>query len=95
MTSDSGSGKKKVIGAGLDDDYKVLKTILETGLYSVYLVSSTDRFDLRNKVMVIDHPPAQKPSTHFLAIEIKDTSTTYELMEEISTVVENHFAQKR
>lgn len=79
---------------GLNGDYQIKKTIIETELYSIYLLSSNDRFNVRDRVLLIEHPPAQRPSAQFLAMELKKELTTTEFIKDIREVVEKHFAQK-
>ncbi|MDN7246282.1 hypothetical protein [Planococcus shenhongbingii] len=92
------SGEDKVLRVmsecGLDGDYHVKKTIMETGLYSLYLLSSNDRSRVGDQVLFMEHLPAQRPSAHFLAIEVKKASTTNEWIKEIREAVEKHVSQK-
>jgi hypothetical protein len=85
----------RVMGiCGLDNSYSVQKTIMETGLYSVYLLSSNDQPHAMDQVLLIEHPPAQEPSAHLLSLQTRKRLTTSELMEEIVESLEIHFARK-
>ncbi|MDN7242178.1 hypothetical protein QWY14_10230 [Planococcus sp. N028] len=79
---------------GLDTRYSVQKTIMETGLYSVYLLSQNDRPHAMDEVLLIEHPPAQEPSAHFLTLRTSKPLTTSELMEEIVEAIDAHFGKK-
>ncbi|TWT25805.1 hypothetical protein [Planomicrobium sp. CPCC 101110] len=78
---------------GLAASHRIQKTIMETGLYSVYILSD-DGSEAKGEVLLIEHPPAQQHSAHLLSLKSKKPLTTSELMEEIVDALEKHFAHK-
>ena len=64
---------------------------MENSLYSVYVISAKEPATAMDEVLLIEHPPAQKPPAHRLAIENLGASTTIELMKKIVDAVGLHF----
>lgn len=79
---------------GSDVSYSIQKTIMETGLYSVYLVSLENQPNATDQVLLIEHPPAQGPSKHLLSLVPNKPLSTSELMSEIVEALNAHFEQK-
>ncbi|TWT00117.1 hypothetical protein [Planomicrobium sp. CPCC 101079] len=80
--------------SGLDNSYNVQKTIMETGLYSVYLLSKNNQPQALDEVLLVEHPPAKAPSAQFLTLRTRKPQTTSELMHEIVEALALYFGQK-
>lgn len=72
--------------------YSDEKLIMNTSLYSVYLLSEKENSRSGDKVLLIEHLPAQESSAHLLPVKIKETSSKKEIMQEIVTAVNDYFA---
>ncbi|QHJ70086.1 hypothetical protein [Planococcus halotolerans] len=78
---------------GLDNKYSAVKLIMDTSLYSVYLLSENEKPKAEDKILLIEHLPAQESSAHLLPVRFKKTSSKKETMQEIVAAVNAHFAQ--
>lgn len=75
----------------LHQKYIIKKRIMENSLYSVYIISAEEAATAMDEALLIEHPPAQKPSAHRLAIENPGACTTTELMKKIVDAVGLYF----
>jgi hypothetical protein len=78
---------------GMDQSYNIKRVLLKNNLYSVYLISTNEQKNTLDKVLLIDHPPAKKPTAHLLAVAIEEHETTAALMRKIVDAVQSHFAE--
>lgn len=85
--------KRALEARGFDYKYSVKKPIMNTNLYSVYLISEEEKPKTKDKVLLIEHLPAKEPSAHLLPVKIKESSSKKEIMQEIVAAVNHHFAQ--
>lgn len=85
--------KRALEANGLDTKYSAKKLIMDTTLYSVYLLSENEKPKAEDKVLLIEHPPAQESAAHLLPVKIKESSSKKETMQEIVAAVNDHFAQ--
>ncbi|TWT13225.1 hypothetical protein [Planomicrobium sp. CPCC 101079] len=79
---------------GVSISYNVQRTIMKTGLYSVYLISLANQPNSIGEVLLIEHPPARAPSKYLLPLKSSKPLTTSELMNEIVETLEAHFNRK-
>lgn len=76
----------------IDKELDSCKKIMETGLYSVYLLSPIGSTRPSRRVVLIEHPPAQEPIAHVLPITILGTAPQAETNRKIMEAVEAHFS---
>ena len=69
------------------------KTIMETSLYTIYLISAKKQTTANDEVLLLEHLPAKEPAAHLLPIKIKESATTTETMQKIVEAVHAHCAQ--
>ena len=90
-------GKNRLVQSmkliGMDQKYSVKKTIMETSLYTIYLISAKKQTLANDEVLLLEHLPAKEPAAHLLPIKIKESATTTETMQKIVEAVHAHFAQ--
>ena len=79
----------------LHQKYTIKKKIMENSLYSVYIISAEEAATAMDEVLLLEHPPAQKPFAHRLAIENLGVSTATELMKKIVDAVGLHFERNK
>lgn len=76
----------------IDKELDSCKKVMETSLYSVYLLSSFGSTRQSRRVVLIEHAPAQEPIAHVLPITILGTAPQAETNRKIMQAVEAHFS---
>ncbi|WKA49416.1 hypothetical protein QWY22_10920 [Planococcus liqunii] len=69
------------------------KRIIETGLYSVDLLTPCNPGHTACQVLLTVHPPAQAATEHILPVRINALSTKTEILKKVSKAVQDYFAQ--
>ncbi|MFD1032499.1 hypothetical protein [Metaplanococcus flavidus] len=86
--------KQAMDSKGFDQKYSVEQLIMNTTLYSVYLVSESEHPGAKDAVLLIEHLPANEPTAHLLPVQIRESASKTETIKKITDAVEHHFAQK-
>lgn len=79
--------------AQLDSNREIKDKIMETNLYSVYVLSSTKSDKEPYEAVLIEHPPASEPETHLLPVKITALTTKMERNQKIMEAVQDYFAK--
>ncbi|MFC4713413.1 hypothetical protein [Planococcus dechangensis] len=74
----------------LGEDFPVRRVIVETTLYSAYLVPADGTEGPPYNILVIEHPPAKAVSAFLWCRRIQGTGTKMEAVREISDAIEHH-----
>ncbi|WP_084243608.1 hypothetical protein [Planomicrobium okeanokoites] len=79
--------------AQLDSTREIKDKIMETNLYSVYVLSSTKSDKEPYEAVLIEHPPASEPEAHLLPVKITALTTKKERNQKVMEAVQDHFAK--
>lgn len=71
--------------------YDVKDKIIDTGLYSVFLLSSSDSITDACQVLLVEHPPAKQATDYILPLKITKASTKTEILKKVADAVEKHY----
>lgn len=74
----------------LGEDFPVRRVIVETTLYSAYLVPAEGTEGPPYNILVIEHPPATAVSAFLWCRRVQGTGTKMETVREISEAIEHH-----
>ncbi|MCJ1907662.1 hypothetical protein [Planococcus ruber] len=76
-----------------DQAQDVRTKIIDTSLYSVFLLSSSDSMNEACQVLLVEHVPAKEPKAFVLPLEIKTSATKTEILKKAAAAVELHFTE--
>ncbi|RAZ81375.1 hypothetical protein [Planococcus halotolerans] len=79
--------------AELDSSREIRDKIMETNLYSVYVLSSAKSEKAPHEAVLIEHPPASEPKAFLLPVKITALTTKMERNQKIMEAVQEHFAK--
>ncbi|UJF26772.1 hypothetical protein [Planococcus sp. 107-1] len=77
----------------LNQEQDVRTKIIDTSLYSVFLISSSDSRNESCQVLLVEHTPAKEPVAFVLTLEIKTSATKTEILKKVAAAVETHFIE--
>lgn len=77
----------------LNQEQDVRTKIIDTSLYSVFLLSSSDSINESCQVLLVEHIPAKEPAAFVLPLEIKTSATKTEILKKVAAAVETHFTE--
>jgi hypothetical protein len=67
----------------LKQNYHIRKVIVETAIYSIYLIPSNDE-EQESDILLIEHPPAEEPSAMIWPNKNLRNCSKMEMVREIS-----------
>ncbi|HSI67331.1 MAG TPA: hypothetical protein VK947_07945 [Planococcus sp. (in: firmicutes)] len=77
----------------IQEAFPIRKTILETVLYSVYLVPAAEGSQEGDDILLIEHPPAQEPTTCIWSNKNLLKLTKTEMIREITDFIHDRTSQ--
>lgn len=75
------------------EQHDIKTKIIDTSLYSVFLLSSSQPAIDSCQALLVEHLPAKKPATHVLPLEITTASTKTEILKKVAAAVEAHYTK--
>lgn len=76
-------------------DYGIKTKIIDTSLYSIFLLSSSELANETCQVLLVEHPPAKKPASFLLPLEITTAATKTEMLKKVAAAVEAHYIETK
>lgn len=76
-----------------DQKYDVTKLLVSTRLYSVFLVAHKEHHRANNRVVLLEHAPAQKASAYLLPVTLREAAPKKEQLEMVVDAVEDFYAK--
>lgn len=73
----------------LEHPYRIKKKVMETMLYSIYIISTNEKEKFSDRVLLIHHPPAAECTSCLMPIELQESETTNEIMKKIVGAIQN------
>lgn len=77
----------------LRQEQDVRSKIIDTSLYSVFLIPSSDSRNESCQALLVEHIPAKEPEAFVLPLEIKTSATKTEILKKVAAAVETHFTE--
>ncbi|MFD1861998.1 hypothetical protein [Planococcus chinensis] len=71
----------------LDPAYHIKKKVMETMLYSVYIITAIEKGAFSDKVLLVRHPPAAAPTSCVLPVELEESETMTESIQKITAAL--------
>ncbi|MGO1057725.1 hypothetical protein ACTL32_01210 [Planococcus sp. FY231025] len=80
------------INAECEHPYHIKKKVMETMLYTIYIISTKEEGKFSDRVLLINHPPAEEPSSCLMPVELQESETMNEKMKKIVAALHSEFA---
>lgn len=71
----------------LDPAYHIKKKVMETMLYSVYIIAAAEAGPFSDKVLLVHHPPAAEPTSSVMPVELDESETMTQTIQKITAAL--------
>lgn len=71
------------INAQCEHPYHIKKKVMETMLYTVYIIATDEKEKFSDRVLLINHPPAAAHTSSLMPVELQESETMNEMVKKI------------
>lgn len=72
-----------LINVESDHPYHIKKKVMETMLYTVYIIATDEKEKFSDRVLLINHPPAAEQTSSLMPVELQESETMNEMVKKI------------